>query len=544
MVLDSRFHGNDMKYESPNKVSARLCSQFIIAAIVCSADRLACCKTAVSWAASLKDNFKEIKMKTNRNKGVIALVLGVLLFWGVVPHEAQAQTPQQQTEQPRQLTPLVTATAKDGDNPRTVWELVVPHRPDDRATKLSLRRVQYGFSLIAEDPEKTKDFIQSYLQEVKPGPNAWEKVEELVLLYTNGRAQADQVQESELDPKQVRIINKPEEIKLYYGLDPDKDFRSMDWGLDPMGVGVVAARSDILKNIENYERKIDQLYSLNPAAGKAIKQAARACIATPGNTPTCFDAHMKDIVFLQRNHGRTTVGENESYLKGTNRPNAHGTFFFVPGIGWKGIGWECFDNPLEPFTVFDLNAEVNVTQSVEKPAQAVCEISVGIKLVDPKVPLEEFPDQTVMITGRALIEDASKLQLKSEWLINDQLQVTNPYFSGSEEFPFGPKVTNFQTGTYNGMFRLTDQLGRVSGCTFIGQVNKRIPPPPPTTVTLASPPTPEHRVEKHHKKWPWIVAAIGAGGLAGFFGTRGGHHQAASPTVLVKPPVPVGTVVP
>lgn len=110
-----------------------------------------------------------------------------------------------------------------------------------------------------------------------------------------------------------------------------------------------------------------------------------------------------------------------------------------------------------------------------QPAEATCELMVGGVTMDPNVPLVIKPGETAILTGRAK-GDITNLQLRSQWFVNDQLQVTNPTFGGSEDFPFGPKVTQFKTGSYNGQFTLTDQFGRRSTCPFKGEVKPIAPP--------------------------------------------------------------------
>lgn len=311
-------------------------------------------------------------------RALVALILALLLA-----SPAFAQTPQPQQTQP---SPLVTQTSNP---PTTVWELTIPQRPDDRTTRLTYQRMWYGLSLIqGGDPDQLREFISKFTA-VKPGQDAWMEIEELVLLYTNGRAQNDQINESPLTAKDIRIITSPTEIRQYYGLDPDS-FKPMEWGLDPLGRGVVKVRRDILKNIKNYDNKIDELYAQNPRAGEAIKQALRACISQAGNSETCFDASMRDYPFIQRNHGkgRGSVGENESYFKGTNRPNAHATFFFVPDVGWKAVGWECFDNPLDLYTSIRIPASVT-TRLFQNPAKLACSIS------PPEVVLHSLGDVAI-----------------------------------------------------------------------------------------------------------------------------------------------------
>jgi hypothetical protein len=281
-----------------------------------------------------------------------------------------------------QTNPLVSETVQLTNGKEALWQLVVPQRPDDRLTRLTPKRLDYGFILIQElGLSKVQEFINRYKVEVRRGPNAWETAERLVIQYAGERVLTDPVVE-ESKPEEIEILTTPEQIVKYAAMDPVRDFTRMDWQRDPVGVCVIKQRPDFLNNWEAIERQIDRVYKLNPNTGEAIKKAGRACVGSKGNSPLCYDIRMDKINFLLRNHGGTgSVGEYESYLKGTNRPDAHATVFYVPGVGYKGLGWECCGNLLEFFVRYLFSGRGStVAQPPSK--NLVCELTVNPRVLE------------------------------------------------------------------------------------------------------------------------------------------------------------------
>lgn len=173
------------------------------------------------------------------------------------------------------------------------------------------------------------------------------------------------------------------------------------------------------------------------------------------------------------------------------------------------------------------------------PGKALCELTINGKTFNPLAPFAVFPDQEVVVRGN-VIGGGPDLQLKSEWYLQGSLQLTNPTFNGSEEFPFGPKVTHYLVGSYNGLFRVSDQFGRTSECPFVGEV--RAAPTPPAISVPPAPPVPEK--EYHHSNtWKYVLVAVAGAVIAGYFATHHGKTPPVTPTP-VKIPVCVPTTLP
>jgi hypothetical protein len=413
--------------------------------------------------------------KTNRFLVVRALA-ALILALSACSFIANAQTPQRPQLEPVQTqpTPLVTETKSDGGRPKVVWELRIPQRPDDHKTLLDYRRMFYGLALIQEDSDKLQKFIDEYIASVKPGAGAWSEAEKLVMLYTNSRAQTDPLAEvNPLDPSRVHILTTAEEIRKFTGLDPDKDFKEMDWQKDPVGKCVTKDRADLLNNADSIEAQTRRVYYDNPTASEATIKAFRDCAHQKEDSATCYDAEMRNINFLDRNHGANSTGQNESYLKGTNRPNARATIYWVEGVGWKGNGWECCGNFLEFYTSITIPVDAFGSLRIT-PQTLACSLDCG------KIVLSSRTDSTVCNLAIAPAQ-------KSEDFVTDWFFAGQRIAGGntvSREIQ-GSQVPNPDTAT---PLKVDVTVGqKTASCSQ--ELQLHLPSPPPLPLPVALPPS-------------------------------------------------------
>lgn len=287
-----------------------------------------------------------------------AVVLCMTLFVSTTQPLMAQQAPQ------AQQNPLVTEQRMTNGQVTTVWQLIIPAQPEDRDV-LQLNRLVYGFSLI-QSGGKVTEFIKEYQARVVP-PNAYMEAASLVIQYAGNRVLTDPVDTIGFGPNDVQIIRTADEIRRYYDLNPGS-FSPVLWQRDPIGDCVIVQRRDLLKNADAIEARIQKIFASEPNKAQAWIRAFRSCANQNGDSPTCRDVRVADFPFLQRNHGRNSVGENERYdPRTTNRPDAHMTIYWVPELNtWKGNGWECCGNPLEFFVSLRLTANV-ITKLVQTP---------------------------------------------------------------------------------------------------------------------------------------------------------------------------------
>jgi hypothetical protein len=413
------------------------------------------------------------------NRGLLALILALLT---ICPPTLAAQQPEAQ-----QQNPLVTKMPTTDDQQKTIWDLYVPQRPSDGLVRITPVRMAKGLTLIvAQGGEAVSSFIREYEEKVRPEDRqAYRKAEALVIKYTNGEVLNGEVAE-ELEPREVLLVTDPEELLKKFGLDPMGDQMSrMDWGLSPIGSSKITERRQLLNNQEAIEAQIKGVYHDSPADAEAIIKAFRACAVQAEDSETCYNAKASDIKFLLRNHGRSGAGENESYLKGTNSPDARLTVFWVPNIGWKGNGWDCGGNFLQFFehSSFRVLGEHNRgIAAPPKPPQASCELRQNGKAVTRDTPAFVLtPEQILQFEGSAKGGSAN-LKISSKWTVKGELWGQNPDLGGRvEKFDFGPKVTNYVPGTYPGLYDTADQFGNVSSCPFtvvVVRVERPVPVAP------------------------------------------------------------------
>jgi hypothetical protein len=252
----------------------------------------------------------------------------------------------------------------------------------------------------------------------------------------------------------------------------------MDWRRDPVGDCRIGQRKDLLKNIEAVDRKWDELYVLAKNNGEAIKQALRACINTPGNTKKCMDRPMSEINFLRRNHGRGpgSVGENESYFKGTNTPNAHATFFYVENLGWKGVGWECCGNPLEVFEVIKLSFDA-FNPGIKTPTNLTCRIESDKQVLTSRADVATF---RLLLEPEQRAEDAA-----IDWFL------AGTRFAGNSRIV---TVSGQQTRQPDINYPVAVQVA-VGTILVSCNAKIRLQFPPPPSQTVQTPPTPSCLLE-------------------------------------------------
>lgn len=299
------------------------------------------------------------------------------LFFLIALVAAIGLTTQSASGQQTQPSPLVTQTDSDGSNPQTVWKLVLPEEPGEKV-RLSRQRMEYGLSILQlEDGPKLREFMQAFIKEVQP-PNAWQKAEALVIRFTGGRAETGTlpIADVRLSPSQIHIINTPEELLSNFSLRPE-EMNPIIWSKDPVGPCKITKRTDLLNNISNIEAQIDHVHADDPVAATASKQALRSCIAQSGDSPTCNDRYVRDLMYIQRNRGSNSTGVNEAYdPKTTNVPNARATVYWNDYLKtFEGVGWECCGNPLAFYTNTVFVAGLKT--ALQTPQTLACQISPG-----------------------------------------------------------------------------------------------------------------------------------------------------------------------
>ncbi len=376
---------------------------------------------------------------------------------------------ERQAKQAQTANPLVTETVIKNGGTHTIADLTIPHQPMDRQTKLNFARMVYGMTLIDQDKDKAAKFVAEYEAKVKPGPNAWDVAEDLVIKYAGQRVVTDVIGKYELKPEDVKIITTPEEIRKYAGLDPEKDFARMDWQLDPVGPCVIKKRADLLAdgNTERIESQIRQVYDKNPDQADATIKSLRACAAQKEDSKTCFDKPMSLINFLLRNYGRKVVAEGkpESYLKGTNQSNAMGTIYWVPGYGWKGNGWQCCGNFLEFFELSKFPTDVYIP-GIPTPSRLSCTIEpekVHFTSRTDKADLRLSTQPPVTVDQGAVID----------WYIGNERR-------GANSFEFQVSGTDVENNSSKYVTARVTMGTRQAECRSLIDLSEPLPPKPPT----------------------------------------------------------------
>ena len=267
-----------------------------------------------------------------------------------------------------------TQTLKTGTQTviRSSVEIVLPRYPRTK-TRLTEEQIRRSLDTIQKElgPEKFGT-LKAELEKIQEGPNAWTQAEDLIFKHIDGRATDTP---ATTDINQVTIAKTVGELEKNFKEVP-KTFAPVLWNANPIGACKVKKRNDLLGNAAAIEKKIDEIYADDPRAAQAWKKAFHACANQVGDSPTCFDAYVKDYPIIERNYGASTFGENEFYdPKTTNVLDARMTIYFIPELGtFKGNGWECCGNPLEFFTYIRWKGETETTLT-HNPQQLSCSIA-------------------------------------------------------------------------------------------------------------------------------------------------------------------------
>lgn len=457
----------------------------------------------------------------------MALFCIALTIFAAAPAAAQEQV---------QQNPLVTTTQRDGNNPATVWELVVPQRPRDTNTRLTYERLLFGFSQIQNNPDKLPEFLHRWQAEVMP-PGAWTKAETLVLEFAGDGLLTADTGNVHVGPQDIRIIKDGRDIERYFGLDPAK-FNPVIWGGDPMSRdgAPITNRKELLRYAEVIEKRIDSANRTDLEAAAAWKRAMLACFNQEQDSDTCKDVPVSELPFLERNYGRgeNSVGENEVYDSRTNARNARMTIYWVEELKtWKGNGWECKGNPLSFFTWLFLSADV-VSRGFRTPSDLLCAITPAQVTLTDRSQVAEF---NLTTTPENLPEDAVV-----EWFRTGDKGEGIQASRNSKVLRLPGTLFGLTDAWYSVCGRVTAG-GSTAACKAQVMVKGPVMPPPAPVKSEAVPPpaeTPKPRCATCAAKKPKCGSkciagiAAGAAGIAAVALLAGGKGASKTPTAAAS----------